>query len=127
VVHTVAVVGYMRLRRPLPKMNEDDDNEEVRYDRFKSWILIGTSGDQKSAQNIADTQLYRNITEEVRFLPIVGVPKAPKAGSPAEEDEDTFEVPRGQEEASQASEPPVEEVVEPAVSTPVGVLDLDAL
>ena len=68
--HTLAVVGLLRLRKPLPKINPDDVNEAVRYDRFKSWVLIGTVADQKSAETLVACQGYRNVTEETRFLPV---------------------------------------------------------
>lgn len=68
--HTIAVLGLLRLRKPLPKINPDDPSEETRYNRFKSWVLIGTAADQKAAEILASCQGYRNVTEETRFLPV---------------------------------------------------------
>ena len=45
--HFLAVFGYMRLRKLLPKENPDNPGEEPRYDRFKRWVLIGTVENQK--------------------------------------------------------------------------------
>lgn len=71
--HTVAVIGYMRLRKRLPKIQEDDPNEEPRFEKFKAWVFIGTSENESTAKRLAECQGYRNVTEEVRYLPVTGV------------------------------------------------------
>lgn len=87
--HTVAVVGYMRLRKPLPKLNPEDPHEEIRYDRFKAWVLIGTSENQRTAERLAACQGYKNVTEEVRYIPVQGVlVKKHGATSHIEDDEE---------------------------------------
>lgn len=86
--HTVAVIGYMRLRKRLPKINEEDPNEEIQFERFKSWVMIGTSQDQAKAEQLAKVQGYRNVTEEVRYIPVVGVLPEKKTGESAQEDEE---------------------------------------
>ena len=76
--HTVAVLGYMRLRKRLPKINPDDENEPVNYEKFKAWIVIGTAEDMPKAQHLADTQGYRGVTEKTVFLPFTPKPAPPK-------------------------------------------------
>ena len=89
--HTVAVIGLMRLRKPLPKVNEKDPNEEVQYDRFKAWVMIGTAANMQRAERLAKCQGYKGVTEEVQFLPVVGFTKQKTAGEV--EDADGDEVP----------------------------------
>lgn len=86
--HTVAVVGYMRLKRQLPKLNPDDAKEEPRYEPFKAWVLIGTSANQQSAERLAACQGYRSVTEQVVYLPTTGVPIRKNAGTTLDEDDD---------------------------------------
>ena len=81
--HTVAVLGYMRLRRPLPKKNPKDEHEELQYDRFKAWVLIGTAENEARAQQLIAIQGYRGVTEETVVVPIT--PRLSKA-SPTEEE-----------------------------------------
>lgn len=78
VEHTLAVLGYMRLRKELPKINPKDPDEEPRYERFKQWILIGTAEDEIHAQRLSEIQGYKNVTEEVIFLPVQPEPYFPK-------------------------------------------------
>ena len=73
-VHHVAVIGYMRLRKALPKLLPDDPKEETRYTHFKAWVLIGTAETQAKAERLAVCQGYRGVTEEVRYMPVEGVP-----------------------------------------------------
>lgn len=93
VEHTLAVIGLMRLRKPLPKINPDDDTEEVRYDRFRQWIMIGGAKDMQTAQKLADSQVYRNITDEVQFLPVTAI-KVVKGLGETEDDEEPLKVTR---------------------------------
>lgn len=72
--HTVAVLGFMRLRRRLPKLNPDDEHEEQEFERFKAWVVIGTSGDAAQAQRLIECQGYRNVTEETVVIPITPRP-----------------------------------------------------
>lgn len=85
--HTVAVLGYMRLRKALPKLNPDDPHEETRWERFKAWVLIGTSENQLGAEHLAACQGYRNVTEQVVYVPTIGVPIKKNAAS-VDHDED---------------------------------------
>lgn len=71
---TLAVLGLMRLRKPLPKINPDDASEVIRYDRRKAWVLIGTVTDERGAQTLIKCQGYRGITEETRVVPVVAEP-----------------------------------------------------
>lgn len=70
VEHNVVVIGLMRLRKPLPKVNPDDDQEETRYDRFRSWIMIGGAANEAKAQQLAASQVYKNITDEIKVIPV---------------------------------------------------------
>lgn len=75
--HTVAVLGYMRLRRRLPKLNPDDEREEQQYDRFKAWVVIGSSENELTAQTLIACQGYRGVTEETVVVPITPRPVKP--------------------------------------------------
>ena len=86
--HTVAVIGLMRLRKRLPKSNPDDPNEEPQFERFKAWVMIGTSDNQRSAERLATSQGYRNVTEEVRYYPVQGVLLKKNAGTTLDGDDD---------------------------------------
>jgi hypothetical protein len=70
VEHNVVVIGLMRLRKPLPKINPDDEAEETRYDRFRSWIMIGGAENEAKAEKLAASQVYHNITDEIRIIPV---------------------------------------------------------
>lgn len=72
--HTVAVLGYMRLRRKLPKLNPNDEHEEEQFDRFKAWVVIGTAENESGAQKLIGCQGYRHVTEETVIVPITPRP-----------------------------------------------------
>ena len=76
-VHTRAVLGYMRLRRALPKINPDDEHEEVRWEKFKAWVLIGSTTNDAQAQDLILRQGYRNVTEQTVVIPIEPPVKTP--------------------------------------------------
>lgn len=135
-IHTVMVVGYMRLRKPLPKKNPDDETEEVTYERLKRWILIGTSENQKAAERLAGCQGYRGITEQVVYLPVVGEPyhsgkPAPGRKGATHEDDDDIE----SSDPGDDSLPPTgevftdiaEELHQELATVSAGPLDLDDL
>ena len=69
--HFLAVFGYMRLRKVLPKQNPDNSAEEPQYDRFKAWVLIGTTEDRKHADRLIGHQQYKGVTEETSIVHIV--------------------------------------------------------
>jgi len=75
--HTVAVLGLMRLRKPLPKLDPEDKDEEPRYEKTRLWILIGTAESQARAEQLAACQALNGITEEVVYLPIAAKPYIP--------------------------------------------------
>jgi hypothetical protein len=72
--HTLAVLGFMRLRRSLPKLDIKDENEEVRYYRFKDWVFIGSAATPAQAQRLIESQGYKGVTEETIVIPFT-VPK----------------------------------------------------
>jgi hypothetical protein len=91
VEHNVVVIGLMRLRKPLPKINPDDEAEETRYDRFRSWIMIGGAENEAKAEKLAATQVYRNITDEIRIIPVTAT-KVVKGLGEVEDEEEPLKV-----------------------------------
>lgn len=91
VEHAVVLIGLMRLRKALPKINPDDEKEETRYERFKSWIMIGGAPNEAKAQQLAATQGYRGITEETRIIPVVPI-RITKAVGEAEDGDEPLKV-----------------------------------
>ena len=69
--HSIAVMGYMRLRKALPKVDPKDPKEETRYEHFKQWILIGTVENEVMANRLVGCNGYRGATEQVQFIPLM--------------------------------------------------------
>lgn len=125
VEHTVVVIGLMRLRKALPKINPDDDQEEVRYDRFKSWIMIGGAANEAKAHQLAASQVYKNITEEIRIIPVTPIKVTKSLGAEEDDEEPVKVVVEAPEKAVIIeTENPQQLQAEPV---PAGAVDLDAL
>lgn len=69
VIHHWAVIGYMRLRHILSDKQLD---EGVEYNRFKAWVMVGTTETHEKAEALIETQAYKNVTEETLILEVTG-------------------------------------------------------
>jgi hypothetical protein len=76
--HTLAVIGYMRLRKPVKPLKEGQDPEDpsIVWNRFKKWVLIGTCSTQAAAEAMVQNQDYKGVTEETQILPLTVEPHA---------------------------------------------------
>ena len=90
IVHHFAVIGLLRLRSALPKVNPDNPEEETRWDRHRRWIMIGTSETEKRAEALATGHGYASVQDEFRVLPVVATPsKGARPGAkPGDEEDD---------------------------------------
>ena len=94
VVNSWAVIGLLKLKAPLPKVNPDDKTEEVRWERHTRWIMIGTTPTEARAKNLAVSHGYVGAQEDFRIIPVVPtVSKGKRPGAAADEDEDETPAP----------------------------------
>ena len=77
VVHSLAVIARMKLRRILPPLNPDNKDEEVRYHRYEGWVLVATTDTAKRAAYVQEHLVYKASTLETQVIEVAPEPYVP--------------------------------------------------
>ena len=112
VIHPFAVIGLLKLKRPLPPLNPDDKNEEPRWHSYQDWVVLNTCATQSQVDRVVANPVYPTATLEIRVIPITGEPFKCKPGTKSDDDDDEAPVKPAKGPFQRPTGPPIMQVRE---------------